>query len=141
MNSIMTLIKRNHCCKVLFIKNNYKNLIILFRKDFAVDFRKNLLLLKTSSIPTLLKTSSTFFCYSFFLKKNMATIVSALLTNINAHRNIEIYINYGKKLCNININVEMISQYNPFGIQIQNILPNGGFPTTSAYGGYSGILP
>lgn len=43
--------------------------------------------------------------------------------------------------CNININVEMISQYNPFGIEIQNILPNGGFPTTSAYGGYSGIQP
>lgn len=43
--------------------------------------------------------------------------------------------------CNININVEMISQYNPFGIQIQNILPSGGFPTTSAYGGYSGITP
>jgi hypothetical protein len=34
----------------------------------------------------------------------MATIVSALLTNINSNRNIEKYIEYGKKLCNININ-------------------------------------
>ena len=34
----------------------------------------------------------------------MATIVSALLTNINSSRNIEIYIECGKKLCNININ-------------------------------------
>jgi hypothetical protein len=34
----------------------------------------------------------------------MATIISALLTNINSNRNIETYINYGKKLCNININ-------------------------------------
>ena len=38
--------------------------------------------------------------------------------------------------CNININVEMISQYSPFGLQIQNILPSGGQPTSSAYGGY-----
>lgn len=40
--------------------------------------------------------------------------------------------------CNININVEMISQYNPFGITIQNILPSGvpSQPTNSAYGGY-----
>ena len=34
----------------------------------------------------------------------MATIVSALLTNVNSNRNIEKYIDYGKKLCNININ-------------------------------------
>jgi hypothetical protein len=34
----------------------------------------------------------------------MATIVSALLTNINSNRNIEKYIDYGRKLCNININ-------------------------------------
>ena len=40
--------------------------------------------------------------------------------------------------CNININVEMISQYNPFGITIQNILPSGVplQPTISAFGGY-----
>lgn len=38
--------------------------------------------------------------------------------------------------CNININVEMISQWNPFGLTIQNILQSGSFPTISAYGGY-----
>jgi hypothetical protein len=34
----------------------------------------------------------------------MVTIVSAFLSNINSNRNIENYIDYGKKLCNININ-------------------------------------
>jgi hypothetical protein len=34
----------------------------------------------------------------------MTTIVSAFISNLNSHRSIEIYINYGKKLCNININ-------------------------------------
>ena len=42
----------------------------------------------------------------------MATIVSALLTNINSNRNIEKYIEWGKKLCNININkVIFIEEY------------------------------
>jgi hypothetical protein len=42
----------------------------------------------------------------------MSTIVSALLTNINSNRNIEKYIEYGKKLCNININkVIFIEEY------------------------------
>jgi hypothetical protein len=34
----------------------------------------------------------------------MTTIVSGFLTNINSYRNIEKYIEYGKKLCKININ-------------------------------------
>jgi hypothetical protein len=34
----------------------------------------------------------------------MVTIVSAFLSNINSNRNIVNYIDYGKKLCNININ-------------------------------------
>jgi hypothetical protein len=32
------------------------------------------------------------------------TIVSGFLTNINSYRNVEKYIEYGKKLCKININ-------------------------------------
>jgi hypothetical protein len=40
---------------------------------------------------------------------------------------------------NININVETISQYNPFGMLIENILPSGVpiQPTIGAYGGYN----
>ena len=34
----------------------------------------------------------------------MATIVSAFISNVNSNRNIENYINYGKKLCSINVN-------------------------------------
>ena len=34
----------------------------------------------------------------------MTTIVSGLITNINSYRSIEKYIEYGKKLCKININ-------------------------------------
>jgi hypothetical protein len=34
----------------------------------------------------------------------MTTIVSAFISNVNSNRNIEKYIEYGKKLCSININ-------------------------------------
>ena len=34
----------------------------------------------------------------------MTTIVSAFISNVNSNRNIENYIEYGKKLCSININ-------------------------------------
>jgi hypothetical protein len=55
----------------------------------------------------------------------MPTIVSAFISNVNSNRNIEDYINYGKRLCNVNVNkVIFIEQeiYNTYFIN--EIYPN-----------------
>ena len=50
----------------------------------------------------------------------MATIVSALLTNVNSNRNIEKYIDCGKKLCNININKVIFIEENIYNTYFIN---------------------
>jgi hypothetical protein len=57
----------------------------------------------------------------------MATIVSAFLTNINSNRNIEKYIEYGKKLCNININKVIFIEEHIFN----TYFINENYPTTT----------